>query len=112
MHRSSVLPAADSAEYPSAPAFTQRESDVIAAWSAGLKRPELHIEIRSDYEFLTEALHVGPGSGAEPVWLVHKTPEGRVAVRHWPGPADIVATLPDALAVIGDAIDRGVHRDA
>jgi hypothetical protein len=70
-----------------------------------MRRRGVYTEINLGHAFLTEALHViAPGTD-DPCWIVHKTPDDAVAVRLWPGLADIVPTVDDALAVIARAID-------
>jgi hypothetical protein len=86
-----------------APAFNAQEKAIIAAWSATIQPHGLRAEISSDHTFLKEALHVTAGSAEQPRWVVHKTPAGAVAVRLWPGLADIVTTLPEALDIVADA---------
>jgi hypothetical protein len=112
MPRSSVLRDADASADRSAPAFTPQESAAIAAWSGEITRHGLHAEITSGYDFLKEALQVSPSSTDELLWLVHKTPAGAVAVRQWPGLADIVATIPDALRIITAAVEHGAPKGA
>ena len=89
-----------------APAFSSHEKAIIAEWSATIRQHGLRAEINSAHMFLAEALHVTSGSSDEPRWVVHKTPTGAVAVRLWPGLADIVMTLPEALEIIADAEAR------
>jgi len=90
-----------------APGFTAEENDIIAAWSEPIRHHGLRVEIDAGrYEFLGEALLVLPCAGDEPCWVVHKTPGGAVAVRLWPGLAHIVATLPEALAMIMGAAEQ------
>jgi hypothetical protein len=86
-----------------APAFNAQEKTIITAWSATIQHYGLRTEINSNHAFLAEALHVIAGADDEPSWVVHKTPEGQVAVRMWPGLADIVMTLAEALAIIAAA---------
>ncbi len=83
-----------------APAFAPHEAEVIAAWSATMRRRDVYTEINLSHLYLTEALHVLAGSADESWWLVHKTPDGEVAVRCWPGLAEIVPTIEDALYVV------------
>ena len=89
-----------------APRFTAREQRAIAAWARHIARHGLHAGLTSSYRFLPEALHVRSLDTADPCWLVHKTPDGDVAVRLWPGVAEIVPTLAEALDRIADAAAR------
>ena len=89
-----------------APAFAAREKTLIARWSARMRRRGVRAEIVTEYEFLAEALRVTLHAADECCWLVHKTPPGQVAVRVWPGTADIVTTVAEALAIVGAAADR------
>jgi hypothetical protein len=85
---------------PIAPAFTAGEIETIAGWAAPLLRFGVRAEINLGHAFLGQALHVLPTGPDEPWWLVHKTPDGRVAVRQWPGLATIVPTVAEALAQV------------
>jgi hypothetical protein len=87
-----------------APAFTAREIELIVRWRDQAKERGLRTEIKLGHQYLSEALHVSLASPDEPRWLVHKTPDGLVAVRQWPGVAEIVPTLADALAIITDRV--------
>jgi hypothetical protein len=86
-----------------APAFTPREHGVIAALAAIARRRGMRVAIDTGFEFLEEALLVAPAAAADPEWLVHKTPAGAIALRRWPGVAELVATIAEALAIIGAA---------
>jgi hypothetical protein len=77
----------------------------MATWSQAMHRYGVRTEFNSGHEFLDEALHVTLGRTDE-TWLVHMTPEGTVAVRLWPGLADIVPTVSDALAAISHAVEQ------
>lgn len=91
-----------------APAFTPEEKRLIDAWSDAMRARGLRIEAAlRPFETLKEAVLVFTASGNDPAWLVHKTPTGAVAVRSWPDVAQIVATVPDALAIIAAAAERG-----
>jgi hypothetical protein len=89
-----------------APAFEPEESELIAAWSTTMRERGVYSEMNRNHARLTEALHVLSGSDDEPLWLVHKTPDGTTAVRLWPGIAEIVPMVEDALARITKEIDR------
>jgi hypothetical protein len=93
-----------------APAFTVREKSAIATWSGGMRRRGARTEIATGYEFLSEVLLVRLRAADEPCWLVHKTATRRVAVRLWPGIADIVATVPEALAIVASAVRRATAK--
>ncbi len=88
------------------PGFSPQESDAIAAWSAEMQGLGVTTEITVGHTFLSEALHVMREPADEPWWIVHKTPDGACAVRLWPGLADIVPTVPRALSIIAQAVDR------
>ena len=103
-----VITANPSAVHPAAPAFTPFEKAAIAQWAKTVDRRGLCIEMVANDGFLAEALHVTPRLGDEPRWLVHKTPAGAIAVRLWPGLAEIVPGIDDALAIISAALDRTV----
>ncbi len=87
------------------PAFTRHEHGIISAWTKTIEPTGLCTKIHSDHEFLTEALHVTNRDTGDILWLVHKTNDGAVAVRLWPGLADIVPSLTDALALITEAAE-------
>jgi hypothetical protein len=92
-----------------APRFTPEERDLIAGWAENrvIKGRGLQIETFSQlYEFLEEALLVSLSADSGHLWLIHKTPDGAVAVRRWPGLADIVPTMSEALAIVTSAVDR------
>lgn len=80
--------------------FAAHEKQLIAAWARYIARRGLHAGFTSSYRFLPEALQVRALDTADPCWLVHKTPGGDVAVRLWPGVAEIVPTLAEALGRI------------
>ncbi len=84
--------------YLTAPAFAPHELDIIAAWSAAMRAQGVSTHFDLGHTFLTEALQIAPTGTDDPCWLVHKTPTGNVAVRLWPGLADIVPTIEAALA--------------
>jgi hypothetical protein len=96
---------APSAAYPAAPAFAPDDKAMIAEWSAAMRGRGVRAEIVANEGLLTEALHVTASAADESWWLVHRTPSGAVAVRLWPGIAEIVATVAEALAVIAAALD-------
>jgi len=91
----------------SAPAFTIEEHALIASWAEQIRTSDLRIEFSSGYEFVTEALLVFPSGAEEPLWMVHKTPAGAVALRLWPGVAEIVPTVSQALAAMSEAMGKG-----
>ena len=70
-----------------APAFTPEQNDIIATWAEAMRghglRTELHTGLFADLE---QSMLVSPWTGDAPSWLVHRTPDGAVAVRMWPGP--------------------------
>jgi hypothetical protein len=80
--------------------FTRDEQTLIASWWEKATRNDLRIEIKSGFDFIGEGLLVIPRGANEPLWMVHKTDTGAVAVRLWPGLAEIFSTLPEALAII------------
>lgn len=88
------------------PGFEPDEAARIMAWSARMRARGVYCEINHSHVYLSEALHVLPGSHDDPWWLVHKTPEGAAAVRLWPGLARIVPSIDEALAIITEAIDQ------
>jgi hypothetical protein len=93
-----------------APAFRPEEKPAIFEWARQIRRYGMRVEIRAGYKSLREAVLVIPQFAEEPLWLLHKTPEGAVAVRMWPGLADIVATVPEGLAMVSAALaQRGDH---
>jgi len=99
-------PDADGCAGRAAPAFTAEENGMIAAWSDAIQRRGLRIETNSRFHAsLDEVLLVFPHASDEPAWLLHKTPAGAVAVRWWPGVAQIVATVAEALAIIAAGAD-------
>jgi hypothetical protein len=103
MHQSCNGHDADPFNGRKAPAFTAEEHELIAQWADLVKGLDLRTDIKRDYTFLDEALHITKGSTGELRWLVHKTPEGAVAVRQWPGLAEIVPTIAEAFAIIAAA---------
>jgi hypothetical protein len=107
MQRLAVLPDADAPARQKAPAFTPEERDTIAAWTKAISGHGLRIETYSDlYEYLEEVLLVFPREPEESSWLIHKTPSGAVAVRMWPGLANTVGTVPEALAIVTAALNQ------
>jgi hypothetical protein len=90
---------------PATPAFTDQDMEVIAAWEKAVQQYRLRIEIDNDHEFLPGALTITPAAADEPRWIVHRTPAGTVAVRPWPGVADVVPTVQEALDRIADALE-------
>jgi len=96
-----------------APAFTPQEHGVVAGWADAMAEHGLRIEAHADlFEGFAEILMVSPTAHDEPLWLVHKTPAGDVAVRLWPGLADIVPTLAEALAMVIQGAARQRRRAA
>ncbi len=91
-------------DFSIAPAFTPSEKRLIAAWSARMRRRGTVCEFNFAHPYLSEALHIMPGSADDPWWLVHKTPAGGFAVRLWPGVATIVPSVAEALALVAGAI--------
>lgn len=77
---------------------------MIRSWSLLMKRRGIRTEITHAHIFLKEALSVQPPRESDPGWLVHKTPDGAVAVRRWPGIARIVPTMSEALAIVGGSL--------
>lgn len=90
---------------PPAPRFSAQEHELISAWVDKMRNGGLRTEVTSEYKLIEEALVVIPWGETEPLWMVHKTPTGAVAVRLWPGPAEIVPTVAEALAMISIAAD-------
>jgi hypothetical protein len=88
---------------PVAPAFSPEEHEFIGRWAEAVKPCGLRAESSADHRFLDEAVHVTGDSPDRGHWLLHKTAKGGVAVRLWPGVAEIVGTVPEALAVISRA---------
>ncbi len=84
--------------------FTAQERALIASWSERMRSPDLRIAIVTRYRFVNEALVVTSGDEEEPLWMVHKSLRGSVAVRHWPGLGQFVPTLAEALAVVEAAV--------
>jgi hypothetical protein len=99
---------ASSVVYATAPAFTPEELRVIAEWSVAMRRIGVSTRFDLGHVFLTEALNIVPTGADEPNWLVHKTPKGAVAVRRWPGVADIVPTVEQALAVVAQSMTNAL----
>lgn len=97
---------ASSVLYPTAPPFTAQELHVIAEWSVAMRRIGVSTEFYLGHLFLTEALHIAPTGADEPSWIVHKTPDGAVAMRPWPGLADIVPTMDEALSAVARAMSE------
>ncbi len=91
-------------DHPIAPAFTSVEMDIIAEWAATMRPHGVGVEIDRSHRYLAEALHIIPGGGAEPLWMLHKTPDGGVALRVWPGIADIVLCVGDGLGIVTRSI--------
>ncbi len=94
-----------SLDFRAAPGFERYEKSLIATWAARMHRRGARTEITTDHLFLKEALHVTPLRESDPAWLVHKTPDGTVAVRRWPGIAEIVPSLAAALAIVSRAVE-------
>lgn len=104
---------AQGVELRKAPEFTLPERAEVSAWAKGLRALGYLTGYEHGYEFLDEALLVFFGQKPEPLWMVHKVPDGRFAVRWWPGPGQLTATLAMALGQISDAIrDVGAHAAA
>jgi hypothetical protein len=103
---------ADRPERPCAPAFTPDDRHCIAAWSDRLRRLGLSVEFNTGHRFLAEALHIASVATPERIWVIHKTPDNRVAVREWPGTADLVASLTDALVLVASAHSIGPRASA
>jgi hypothetical protein len=91
-------------DFRAAPAFAGRERALIRSWSSLMNRRGIRTEITCAHRFLKEALHVLPLRDSDSAWLVHKTPDGAVAVRRWPGIAQIVPTMSEALAIVGGSL--------
>jgi hypothetical protein len=91
-------------DFRAAPAFAGRERALIRSWSSLMNRRGIRTEITRTHMFLKEALHVLPLRDRDSAWLVHKTPDGSVAVRRWPGIAQIVPTMSEALAIVGGSL--------
>jgi len=109
---SSAAPLRDSVPsilYATAPAFTPQELDIIADWSVAMRRLGVSTEFDLGHLFLTEALHIVPTGADDPNWLVHKTTKGTVAVRQWPGLADILPTIEHALAIVAHNLVDARH---
>jgi len=97
---SESLAAEPSASRAVAPAFATHEKHVIADWSARMARHGLHVEFDLLQQYLSEALRISAAPPDQRVWLVHKTPDGRVALRLWPGLGTIVDTVSRALVPV------------
>lgn len=110
MCRSFIALGAGMPAFRQAPAFSAQDHVAIAAWAETMREHGVHTRIDRSHRFLDEAIHVTLGSADGLEWLVHRTPAGAVAVRLWPGLADIVATVPDALAIISAAVVRAAVR--
>jgi hypothetical protein len=91
-------------DFRAAPPFAGRERALIRSWSALMERRGIRTEITRAHMFLKEALHVLPLRDSDSAWLVHKTADGAVAVRRWPGIAQIVPTMSEALAIVGGSM--------
>jgi hypothetical protein len=92
---------------PASPRFTLLERHIIAEWSAAMQQQGVYTEINYGHAYLTEALHVIPREADETWWLIHKTPARTLAVRRWPGLADIVPNILDALVIVQHALNDG-----
>lgn len=101
MYRFTPLAYAETYKGARAPAFTLHEHHVIAEWNEDVAAHDMRVETHAGlFGIFDEALLVSSRRGDDRIWLIHKTPAGRVAVRLWPGLADIVPTIADALAVV------------
>lgn len=85
---------------PVAPPFTREDRETVTAWLDQMTRCGMSVEITTRHAFLAEALQIVSVSTEERLWLIHKTPDGRAAVREWPGIATIVPTIADALSLL------------
>jgi hypothetical protein len=95
---------ADEATSRRASAFTLREHEVIAGWVSATSQHCWRAGIRLDRVFLDEALRVTLDPADEILWLVQWTGEDTVAVRAWPGVAELVPTIEAALVMIERAM--------
>jgi transcriptional regulator with XRE-family HTH domain len=91
--------------------FTAAEKEIVATWSESILQYELEVYYDDSYQFIQEALCVCRSPADDLRWLVHKTPDGDIAVRQWPGLAEIMATLPEALRFIS-ATEAGAYAGA
>jgi hypothetical protein len=89
-----------------APRFSRREKAFIDGWSLGVKVHGFRSQLASYPPFIVESLHVTIDGTDDPLWVVHKTPAGAFAARHWPGIADVVSTLQDALAIVENELRK------
>ncbi len=83
-----------------APPFDPQEKTLIAAWSEHIATRGYRTAISTHYQNLDEVLLVYERFGEPPRWIIHKTPDGLVAARDWPGIAMIVPAIPEALETI------------
>jgi hypothetical protein len=83
-----------------APKFTLEEKQCIADWFSTVKSHGWKTELSVAHELLGEALHIIPPSGSTALWIVHKTDGDGVAVRMWPGIAEIVSSISIALKMV------------
>ncbi len=89
-----------------APAFTPEEHRVIAGWKVDSTTHDMRVEIYTElFGIFDEAILVSSREHGDQMWLIHKTPAGSVAVRLWPGLADIVETVAEALAVVQASVE-------
>lgn len=84
--------------------FTPEDIQLISRWSETLGNYGLQAEITHGHRSLGSAFIVRPVGDTEPLWMMHKTPDGACAIRLWPGLAEIVPTIPDGLAFIERAM--------
>jgi hypothetical protein len=95
--------------YVRAPAFTQEQHEAIADWAVAMREHDLHVAVHAElFGHIEELLVVSAASGGRILWLIHRTPDGAVALRPWPGLAEIVQTVPEALAMIAALVRRGL----
>jgi hypothetical protein len=84
-----------------APPFTPEQHAAIADWAAAMREHRLLVTVKASmFRHFDEMLVVSAAADGEILWLAHRTPAGAVAVRPWPGLAEIVQTVQEALAVI------------
>ena len=108
MCRPASVPADHGSVGHTAPDFTAQEHGRVAAWQDSVRDRGLCLETRPDIcDIPGEFLLVAPCPGGKPAWLAHKTEAGAVAVKTWQGLADIVATVPEPLAIITTATHQG-----
>jgi hypothetical protein len=85
---------------PLAPRFLPADKKQVIVWSAEMRHRGFTAEFTTSHIYLSEAVQIGLDGDRLFSWLIHMTPTGAVAVRRWPGVAQIVPTMSDALAIV------------